>query len=165
MPYFALASTIVHLIILATTVQMNDLDMTARTDPQVADVVKQGIASLTEMTPCHHIAEQAPYILRYLAKKWNINVDIDIGAAPNPEEYERLIRPFGGGLNLFATAIVTEDFIFSLDPGKGVEEMRSRQVGKAAESMEDLLFLPFTVQRRPMLSKGKELEEAGFVVM
>ncbi|EXK25618.1 hypothetical protein FOMG_17719 [Fusarium oxysporum f. sp. melonis 26406] len=165
MPYFALTSTIVHLIIMAATVQTNDLDTTARTDPQVADAVKQGIASLTEMTPCHHIAEQAPHILCYLAKKWNIDIDIDIGAALNPEEYERLVRPFGDGLNLFAPARVAEDFIFGLDTGKDAEEMRSRQVGKTAESMEDLLFLPFTVQGRPILSKGKELEEAGFAVM
>ncbi|KAF5703905.1 nitrogen assimilation transcription factor nirA [Fusarium mundagurra] len=62
-------------------------------------------------------------------------------------------------------AMVAEDFIFGLDTGKDVEEMRLRQIGKAVESMEDLLSLPFTVQGRPMLSKGKELEEAGFAVM
>jgi hypothetical protein len=165
MPYFALTSTIMDLTIMAAAVQTNDLDTTARTDPQVVDAVKQGIASLAEMTPCHRIAEQAPHILRYLAKKWSINVDIDIGAALNPEEYKRLVRPFGSGLNLFAPAMDVDDFIFGLDTGKDVEEMRSRQVGKAAESMEDLLFLPFPVQGQPMFSEGKGLEEAGFAVM
>ncbi|EXM18035.1 hypothetical protein FOTG_13887 [Fusarium oxysporum f. sp. vasinfectum 25433] len=78
MPYFALTSTIMDLTIMAAAVQTNDLDTTARTDPQVVDAVKQGIASLAEMTPCHRTAEQAPHILRYLAKKWSINVGIDI---------------------------------------------------------------------------------------
>ncbi|KAM0402600.1 hypothetical protein ACHAPZ_005540 [Fusarium culmorum] len=164
-PYFALTSSIMHLAIMATTVLTNESDMALRSDPNVSEAVKQGIASLAEMTPYHHIAEQAPYILRYLAKKWNIDVDIDTGAALNPEEYERLVRPFVGNLDLFAPTMVAEDFVFDLGAGKDVEERTSRQVGKAAESMEDLLFLPFVMQGRPMLSKGNELEEAGFAVL
>ncbi|EJT79914.1 hypothetical protein GGTG_04996 [Gaeumannomyces tritici R3-111a-1] len=48
----------------------------ARSDPQVVRSINQGIADLTEMAPCHHFAEQALNILRHLAKKWKIEVNI-----------------------------------------------------------------------------------------
>ncbi|KAL8383507.1 hypothetical protein RB595_010624 [Gaeumannomyces hyphopodioides] len=48
----------------------------ARSDPQVVQSINQGIADLTEMAPCHHFAEQALNILRHLAKRWKIQVDI-----------------------------------------------------------------------------------------
>ncbi|CEI70926.1 hypothetical protein FVEN_g9698 [Fusarium venenatum] len=156
MPYFALTSTIAHLTIMAVTMQANDMDAAAKADPHVSEAIQQGIACLAEMTSCHHITEQAPHILRYLAKKWSISVDIDTGAALNTEEYERLIRPLVSKLDLVAPTMAAED---------DVEERTSRQVGKTAESMEDPLFWPFTSQGWPMLSKSKELEEAGFAVL
>ncbi|KAG7435385.1 Nitrogen assimilation transcription factor nit-4 [Fusarium oxysporum f. sp. raphani] len=165
MPYFALTSSITHVTIMAATVQTNELDTAARADPHVSEVFKQGIASLAEMTPCHHIAEQAPHILCYLAEKWNIDVDVDTGAALNPEEHERIIKPFAASLNAFVPTMFVENSIFGLGMGKDVEETTSHQLEKAAESVEDPLFWPFLMQRRLMLSKGKELEEAGFAVL
>jgi hypothetical protein len=58
------------------------------------------------MTPCHHIAGKTLYLLRYLAKKWNIIVNIEIGAVLDPEEEERLVRLFGGIVNFFSPTIV-----------------------------------------------------------
>lgn len=48
----------------------------ARLPPRAAEALGQGIADLAEMAPCHHFAEQALSILRYLAKKWNVDVEI-----------------------------------------------------------------------------------------
>ncbi|EXM13689.1 hypothetical protein FOTG_17868 [Fusarium oxysporum f. sp. vasinfectum 25433] len=47
MPYFALTSTIMDLTIMAAAAQTNDLDMTARTDPQAALVICQLNQSIT----------------------------------------------------------------------------------------------------------------------
>jgi hypothetical protein len=165
MPYFALTSSITHLTIMAATVQTNELDTAARADPHVSEIFKQGIASLAEMTPCHHIAEQAPHILCYLAKKWNVDVDLNTGTALKPEEYERFIRSSAGSLNSFLLTMIVEDSTFHWDMGKEVEGRTSRQLEKMAESVEDPLFWPLLMQRRPVLSKGKELEEAGFAVL
>jgi hypothetical protein len=165
MPYFALTSSIMHLTIMAATVQTDELDTTARADPHISEAVKQGIASLAEMTTCHHIAEQALHIIRYLAKKWNIDVNIETGAALNPEEYERLVRSFSGILNLFTPTMVAQGSISDFATDKDVRETTSCQLGKAAESMEGLLFLPSALPGRPMFSKDEALEEAGFAVL
>ncbi|KAI3573843.1 hypothetical protein IWW34DRAFT_810127 [Fusarium oxysporum f. sp. albedinis] len=89
------------------------------------------------MSHCHHITEQARHILCYLAKKWNIGVDVDTGAALNPEGHERVIKPFADNLNASVPTMIVEDSIFGFGTGKDVEETTSRRVGKAAENMED----------------------------
>jgi hypothetical protein len=164
-PYFALASSIMHLALMAGTVQINKLDTAARTDPHLSEAVKQGIARLTEMTHCHHIAEQALHLLRHLAKKWNINVNIETSAALDPEEYERLVRLFGGVVNFFSPTMVAQDFISDSIADKDLNETTSCQPGKAVENLKDLLFLPSAMQGRLMFSKDEALEEAGFAVL
>lgn len=121
-PYLALEASIMHLAIMAITVQTNELNTVMSTDTHISEAVKQGIASLAEMTPCHRIAEQAPHVLRYLAKEWNIDIEIDAGAALDPEEYERVIRLFRGSLGLFAPTAVAKGFIFDLRTGKELGE-------------------------------------------
>ncbi|KAH8648570.1 fungal-specific transcription factor domain-containing protein [Xylariales sp. PMI_506] len=85
---------------------------TAKLNPRVTEAINQGIADLTEMAPCHHFAEQALHILRYLAKKWNIEVNI-----PPPqqvlskEDADTLIRPQTSSLNFFAPSVMEDDFL------------------------------------------------------
>jgi hypothetical protein len=150
---------------MATMVQREDLGTIARTDSNISETIKQGIAKLAEMAPCHHIAEQAVHILYYLAKDWNINVDVDTGAALKPEKYERTFRSLAGNLSAFVPIAIVDDSISHRGTGEEAGERMLRQLEKSAESMEDLLFWPFLMQRRSMLSKGKELEEAGFAVL
>ncbi|KAL5610949.1 hypothetical protein FOBRF1_007066 [Fusarium oxysporum] len=164
-PYFALASSIMHFAAMAGTVQINKFDTAVRTDPHLSEAVKQGIARLAEMTPCHYIAEQALHLLRYLAKKWNINVNIETGTALDPEVYERLGRSFGGIVNCFSPTMVAQDSISDSVTDKDVGESTSCQLGKTVESLEDQLFLPSALQGRPMFSKDEALEEAGFAVL
>ncbi len=47
-----------------------------RLPARAAEALSQGISDLAEMAPCHHFAEQALSILRYLAKKWHVDVVI-----------------------------------------------------------------------------------------
>ncbi|KAI0020035.1 nitrogen assimilation transcription factor nirA [Xylariomycetidae sp. FL0641] len=84
---------------------------TAKLNPRVAEALGQGIADLTEMAPCHHFAEQALNILRYLAKKWNIEVDIPQRDSMPTEEPDKLVRPTTSSLNFFSPNVNEEDFI------------------------------------------------------
>ncbi|KAI1102430.1 nitrogen assimilation transcription factor nirA [Jackrogersella minutella] len=84
--------------------------ITAKLSPRVAEALNQGIAHLTEMAPCHHFAHQALNILQYLAKKWNIEVDIPPGVGVS-EEAGNSVRPTTNSLNFFAPNVNEEDFL------------------------------------------------------
>ncbi|KPM36685.1 hypothetical protein AK830_g9874 [Neonectria ditissima] len=170
-PYFVLTSAIMHLAIAATNVQSSSdvstpdvMEATAKIDPHVKDAIRQGIDDLTEMAPCHRFAEQALNILRHLAQKWDIEVDIN-GETLTPEEYDRLVKPNTGSLNFFAPNMREADILCHWGTGKttaGGEDAPS--VTKTADSMENPLFWPFPMQGRPILPGGKELENAGFAI-
>lgn len=83
---------------------------TAKLSPKVAESLKQGISHLTEMAPCHHFAHQALNILQFLAKKWNIEVDIppDSGVS---KEIDNSVRPNTSSLNFFAPNVNEDDFL------------------------------------------------------
>ncbi|KAI0111173.1 fungal-specific transcription factor domain-containing protein [Nemania sp. FL0031] len=167
---------------------------TTKLSPKVTAAIKQGIADLAEMAPCHHFAEQALNILRFLAKKWNIDVDVPHKAVQ--EEVDRLIRSSTNSLNFFVPDVSTKDFISSWPerkrqrapssppPGQsgigregviaGKQVNREGQISPSAaiaheattSSMaENPLFWPFPMQGRPMLPEGPQLEEAGFAFL
>ncbi|KAK9442167.1 fungal specific transcription factor [Metarhizium brunneum] len=172
-PYFVLTASIMHLAIAASAaVDVNpgkvtpaDIRKAVKVDSRVSEVLKKGIADLTEMAPCHHFAEQALNILRYLAKKWNIEVDFD-NSNLTPEDYDRLVRPYSSSLNFFAPNVGVEDFICDWGSGNRlVGSEQGRQVEKAAETLQNPLFWPFPMQGRPILPTGKELEQAGFALL
>lgn len=168
-PYFVLTSTIMHLAIGATGVDDGDagtneekMKKAAKVDPKVTDALNQGIADLTEMAPCHHFAEQALNILRFLAKKWNIEVNVDGDKTP-PDDPDNLVRPYTSSLNFFAPNVRESDFMCGFSPGPEiVETLQTPSTKKAAETAENPLFWPFPMQGRPMLPIGQELEDAGF---
>ncbi|KAF6515275.1 hypothetical protein HZS61_005181 [Fusarium oxysporum f. sp. conglutinans] len=164
-PYFALASSIIHLALMAGTVQAHKLGTAARTDLHLSEAVKQGIDGLAEMARYHHVAEQALHLLRHLAKEWNTDVNIEIGAALDLDEYERLGRSFGGIVNFFAPTMVAQASVSDTITDKDVRETAPCQPGKAVKNLEDLLFLPSAMQGLPMLSKDEALAEAGFAVL
>lgn len=124
----------------------------------MSEALTQGIADLMEMVPCHHFAEQALNILRYLAKKWNMDVDMGGGGgrALPADEYDRLVRPYTSSFNLFAPNVGAEDFVCRWGDALGRE---------AAEGLENPLFWPFPMQGRPLLATGDELAKAGFAVL
>lgn len=157
-----------HLAIGASAFQRNNNASTAdnmetavKLDPRVKEAITQGIADLTEMAPCHHFAEQALNILRYLAQKWDIEVDVS-GDKLTAEEYDRLVRPTGS-LNFFAPNLREEDILCHWGTGRSLAGGdKQPSVGRTAEGMENPLFWPFPMQGRPVLPRGKELEQAGF---
>lgn len=172
-PYFVLTSAIMHLAVGATTVKSDDedddmerdMERAAKIDPHVVESITQGIADLTEMAPCHHFAEQALNILRYLAQKWDIEVGIS-GDKLTAEEYDRLVKPHTGSLNFFAPSVREGDIMCQWGTGQflaGGDDVTN--VKKTGDSMENPLFWPFPMQGRPILPSGKELEQAGFAVI
>ncbi|TGJ84664.1 hypothetical protein E0Z10_g4106 [Xylaria hypoxylon] len=168
---------------------------TPKLSPKVAATIKQGIADLAEMAPCHHFAEQALNILRFLAKKWNI--DVDVPHQGTQEEIDKLVRPSTNSLNFFIPNISVDDFRSSWPERKaqraapippyeyndtermegvviGEQSNPKRQPGSSAGSgqgvgasyiAENPLFWPFPMQGRPMLPEGPQLEEAGFALL
>ena len=171
-PYFVLTSSIMHLAIGAANVSSgpessteSSIERAVEADPHVSESIKQGIADLAEMAPCHHFAEQALNILRYLALKWNIEVDIDSGKT-TPEDYERFVKPYTSSLNFFAPNVQPTDCLFDWGVGRataGEEEPAAAM--ESAENMENPLFWPFPLQGRPILPDGKDLEQAGFALL
>jgi hypothetical protein len=194
-PYFVLTSSIMHLAIgaseqgaaSASSTPQERIEKAAQLDPKVKESLTQGISDLAEMAPCHHFAEQALNILRYLAKKWNIDVDVDQGNSSPPPDYDSLVKPYTASLNFFAPNVQQGDFDCewgfgdedrgtantsrsvsqgrgeSTASGKGKKE--SGVVSEAAEGMENPLFWPFPMQGRPILPSGGELAAAGFAVL
>lgn len=207
-PYFVLTSSIIHLVIAASGTPSQSKPQTRvseetsqqepparnqsigggspQTNPRVKKSINQGIADLTEMAPCHHFAEQALNILRYLAKKWNIEVDMDVPRRLEREKEEvqqvgressrtseltRMkdpnygTRPATNSLNFFAPNMNENDFVSTWGnsvsmPGEAAPA--SPAVARSGDSMENPLFWPFPMQGRPILPTGDALEEAGF---
>jgi hypothetical protein len=186
-PYFVLTSSIMHLAIGAASSGGSPEGLKAeapspeggesmpppasKMDPRVAESIKRGIEDLTEMAPCHHFAEQALNILRYLAKKWGIDVDISSGKGKEGEEDSTSVRPLTSSLNFFAPNVAEGDFncswgaLVGAAAATGPGAARLTPVAKAATSMENPLFWPFPMQGRPMLPSGAMLEEAGFSLL
>ncbi|KAM0351473.1 hypothetical protein ACHAP4_009615 [Fusarium culmorum] len=169
-PYFVLTSAIMHLAIGAISVNPEateaDMKKAVKVDPRAAEAITQGISDLTEMAPCHQFAEQALNILRYLAVKWNIDVENNVDKL-TAEEYDRLVLPQTGSLNFFSPNMRhgditcqwgTENFM----PGT---PKQSPSVQKVGDNLENPLFWPFPMQGRPILPDGIELEHAGFSVL
>ncbi|KAI1343550.1 fungal-specific transcription factor domain-containing protein [Xylariaceae sp. FL0016] len=111
--------------------------VTAKLSPRVAEALKQGIADLTEMAPCHHFAEQALHIMRYLAKKWNIEVEIPQEVPVTQDEMDRLVRPATASLNFFSPNVSEKDFICAWGVRQGAEKDRERVASAAAANDGD----------------------------
>ncbi|KAA8636754.1 hypothetical protein SMACR_00182 [Sordaria macrospora] len=184
-PYFVLTSSIMHLAIGATASDQSDPGGGSgqagpskhpqhRLDPRVAEAISRGIADLTEMAPCHHFAEQALNILRYLAKKWNIDVEIQTTGEEEGTQKVKIdryqtTRPVTSSLNFFAPNVTEGDF--NCKWGEGIEsgrgaatrvEVQPGNIRHLANATDNPLFWPFPMQGRPILGTGSELLEAGF---
>lgn len=204
-PYFVLTAAIMHLAIAAVgTPPQSDHQPGAtggvsqqqpptgypsagggspEADVDVTRSINQGIADLTEMAPCHHFAEQALNILRYLARKWNIEVDMDVPRTLKREKEEMGqvgregsrsseltkmrdqdygTRAATNSLNFFAPNMSENDFVSTWGNPVSEAAPASPAVVRSGDSMENPLFWPFPMQGRPILPTGEALAEAGF---
>ncbi|KAJ0123814.1 hypothetical protein J7T55_012284 [Diaporthe amygdali] len=208
-PYFVLTSSIMHLAIAASggpsqsegqegasggaSRQESSNHQTPvnrgsfRADPHVSQSINQGIADLTEMAPCHHFAEQALNILRYLARKWNIEIDMDVPRqvkkekedahqtgreASTPPKLTRMndhtygTRPATNSLNFFTPNMQEQDFVSNWgNAAPSPVATVSPTLARSGDSMENPLFWPFPMQGRPILPVGESLAEAGFELL
>ncbi|RYP71316.1 hypothetical protein DL771_004893 [Monosporascus sp. 5C6A] len=83
---------------------------------RAAEALNQGIADLAEMAPCHHFAKQALSILRYLAKKWNVAVDIPRTNPAGTDDDDDTVRTATSSLNFFVPDVDESDFICDWGP-------------------------------------------------
>ncbi|KAH8719850.1 Nitrogen assimilation transcription factor nit-4 [Beauveria bassiana] len=82
MPFFSFASAT---ICLATSTMVMELDhgkVSVSPTPDVNESLRLSIAHLEEMAPYHSFAEQAPHILRYLSRRWSLEVDVKARKGP-----------------------------------------------------------------------------------
>lgn len=201
-PYFVLTSSIMHLAIVASEnpaaapshsgngeqsgLGMQGKPPRVKLGEEVTKAINQGIEDLTEMAPCHHFAEQALNILRYLAKKWDIAIDVDIslnlarekqdegklGVGGEAEQRRRMkdqdygTRPVTNSLNFFAPNVRQQDYISTFGSAMPAPiGSSSPPLARTGEAMENPLFWPFPMQGRPMLPTGGLLKEAGFELL
>lgn len=205
-PYFVLTSSIMHLAIAASSssashaqgadssTKGSEQRARAKLGDNVSAAINQGIADLTEMAPCHHFAEQALNILRYLAKKWNIEINIDdrrrleelmkqegkpvpdgtdIDEGGSGQKRRRMVQqddyntlPLTSSRNFFSPNVREQDFISTFGSAMPAPVgSDSPPVARTSDSMENPLFWPFPMQGRPMLPSGDMLTEAGFELL
>ncbi|RYO79962.1 hypothetical protein DL766_010140 [Monosporascus sp. MC13-8B] len=88
----------------------------SKLNARAAEALNQGIADLAEMAPCHHFAKQALSILRYLAKKWNVAVDIPRNYPAASDDDDDAVRTATSSLNFFAPSVDESDFICNWGP-------------------------------------------------
>ena len=179
-PYFVLTSSIMHLAIGGTSspsskdneadgpgkgsAQQQQTISPVKLDPHVTESISRGIADLTEMAPCHQFAEQALNILRYLAKKWNIDVKLSEETkhfTSKEHDSDRSVRPITSSLNFFVPNVMEQDFVCDWGSGRS-QPTGLEPVATAANGLENPLFWPFPMQGRPMLPSGQLLKDAGF---
>ncbi|RCI16526.1 hypothetical protein L249_1685 [Ophiocordyceps polyrhachis-furcata BCC 54312] len=109
-PYFVLTSAIMHLAIGSCNDDVENDDAAIR-DPHISEILDQGIKDLVQMAPCHRFAEQALHILRYLAKKWRIDVEMGEKKDMSTEHYDGLVRTHTNSLNFFSPNLDMGDFV------------------------------------------------------
>ena len=118
------------------------------------------------MAPCHHFAQQALNILRYLAKKWNIDVDMGREKTEAAEDIDGLLRPRTDSLNFFAPDVQIEDFVCGWTGGASSVGGKVMLAPPPPRPVSDNpLFWPFPLQGRPLLPTGRELADAGFALI
>lgn len=123
----------------------------SKSDLRVFKVNQQGIANLTGMAPCHHFAQQELKILRYLSKRWNL--DVGMGCGKDKEvagDMDCLIGPYTSSLNFFALNVQMDDVICPWGTGGGTVIPRTGgTIETEGKPKENPLFWPFTCHERP----------------
>jgi len=122
-----------------------NLEAASKLGARLPDSLEQDMLDLIEMAPCHRFAGQAVRILRYVSKKWNVEVDI--------ETDKLALEGFDRG------AAQTMGELESIK-GDGAAAIR-----KAGDTMVDHLSCPFPMQGQLIPLAGQELEQLGFPLL
>ena len=131
-PYMIFASSVMHLI--ATDSRSTPLTATTQ--------VKQDIAALNEMGPCHIFAKRARQILVRMADNWSVSGPQTGLATIKRDDDDADCVLQSSSMNFFCPDM--ECMLPTSDPS------------------QTPLFSPFTTQGIPLLAMDKELEAAGF---
>ena len=158
-PYFVWTSSIMRLTIWASAqpsspeVQQppeptsSTRAATTAMDMDVINAINQGIANLAEMGTCR-FAEQGLGSLRYLTRRWNIDVDIEhdaggIGDTPKGQAE-------GGGVDFFAPSNYWHrsfTYLWNKTASSTATGAKSN-TGSGAARVDNLLFWPLPMQGR-----------------
>jgi hypothetical protein len=158
-------------------------------EPSSTKAINRGIEDLKEMATCHAFAQEAVYILLRLAKKWQINVEMEeeaqatIGSDNNPYPAPFFshhgVRPVTDTTNILAPDAKEHNHHWSfgrtlrqptvrmgiMDQATPVWSIEEGDVAIMPEMVEDPLLWPFPMRRCPMLPARDKLREAGFELL
>jgi hypothetical protein len=133
-PYFVLISTIIHLV--AIKDEHSNFDARPR--------LLQGISDLEEMAQCHGLAVRAIDALRYLARRWGIDVP------PGGTENQNLKQ------NGLRSSAVPEQF----SPDISILQIL-QSIQPVIASTDPHLLSPFPLQGLPLTALRSQLVEEG----
>ena len=176
-PYFVLTSATTHLAISVTDTSNDpqdpapeNLEAAPNLDPRVSDSLKQGMLDLVGMAHCHRFAGQAVSTLRYLAKKWNVKVDIESGRLAL-EGFDMVDKPYTLSADFFASNIQERDSIYNEETAQATWNLESTKADeatdmqKAGDTMVDHLCWPFPQQGQPKLRTRRVSKQTGFALL
>jgi len=176
-PYFVLTSATTHLAISVTDTSNDpqdpapeNLEAAPNLDPRVSDSLKQGMLDLVGMAHCHRFAGQAVSTLRYLAKKWNVKVDIESGRLAL-EGFDMVDKPYTLSADFFASNIQERDSIYNEETAQATWNLESTKADeatdmqKAGDTMVDHLCWPFPQQGQPKLLTRRVSKQTGFALL
>ena len=133
-PYFVLIATIIHLV--AIKDDHSNFDARSR--------LLQGISDLEEMARCHGFAVRAVIALRFLARRWDIDVPPD---DRQKQESTEIDPPSSGIPERFSSDINILQILQSIQP--------------VISSTDPHLFSPFPFQGLPLTALRTQLVEEG----
>ena len=125
---------------------------------------------LVEMAPCHRFARKAVSIVQYLAKKCNVEIDIERDRLAL-EGSGRVFKPYTPTFDFLTPNVQGGDSICNYGTTQVIRKLESMKadeaadIQKAGDTMVDHLSFPFPMQGQPMLPIGQELEQSGFALL
>lgn len=186
-PYFALMSTTTHLAIGALSLVMPQASVpnepsqggqqelqqvlaSGKIDLHVTQAIRQGIADLTEMAPCHQFAEQALNILLHLSKQWNVDLEVRNWQKEGAGDDSRTVSGTQTVLPSFFSPNVNKQVgswctAVGAGPQLEVQAKVTEPTLQMMNALENTLFWPFLRHGGPSVPSGPLPADSGFELL
>jgi hypothetical protein len=150
--------------------ELQQVPASGKIDLHVTQAIRQGIADLTEMAPCHQFAEQALNILLHLSKQWNVDLEVRNWQKEGAGDDPRTVSGTQTGDPSFFSPNVNEQVgSWCTAVGAGPQlEVRAKATVPTLQMMnalENPLFWPFLRHGGPSVPSGPLPADSGFELL